>query len=569
MRLNVPGNRRNPVHAIGLASAIALVHAAAPATLRAASLDPTQVERGLQDSERRFVPVAPRGEGPSIETRAEGAAVQDTGTFLLAGVQLSGADLLPAEDLISAYESHVAKEVDEQTIMKIVERITTRLKDAGYPLSYARIPPQHIVAGILTIDIVAGRVGTLTMTGTDTPERYRPMFRPLLEAPVTTQDLLERAILLLHDSAGVSVSDIALQEDAEGQGVYELALTLIEKPLEFSIYADNRGTRAAGPLQLGLSAAYNNPSGLNDQLGLTYFTTPETPEELQYFQGSYLLPVGSSGLTMRISTTYSQVDAGGSLASVGTESSAFSTSVALRYPLRRSRSMSIWAGAKADFRDAREENDFGTVFDDRLVVLRGSVDYSSTDDYGGRNFVAIEISHGLTVAGASEHGDPALSRADGGGSFTKLSGEIHRQQELFVTGLSLSARLAGQMSSVPLLSAEEFGLGGARFGRAYQYGELTGDDGLAGSLELGYSPAMTAGPVSSPTGYLFYDIGAVWNGSGFPSGRTSLASAGAGLRFRLGESAHVGLEIAKPLTRDADEGNGRDPRFFFSLAVNF
>ena len=569
MKLNMHGKKGKPAQAIGLAAAIALVPATTPATLRAAPLDPTQVERGLQDSERRFVPAAPRGEGPAIETSAEGAAMQDTGTFLLAGVQLSGADLLPADDLVSAYESHVATEVDEQTIMKIVERITNRLKDAGYPLSYARIPPQHIVAGILTIDIVAGRVGKLTMVGTDTPERYRPIFRTLLEAPVATQDLLERAILLLHDSAGVSVSDIALQEDEGRQGVHELSLALVEKPFEFSIYADNRGTRAAGPLQLGLSAAYNNPAGLNDQLGLTYFTTPETPEELQYFQGSYLLPVGSSGMTMRISSTYSQVDAGGSLASVGTESSAFSTSVALRYPLKRSRSMSIWTGAKADFRDAREENDFGTVFDDRLVVLRWHIDLASTDRYGGGNFLSAEISQGLSVAGASRRGDPALSRADGGGSFTKLSGEIHRQQELFVTGLSLSARLAGQMSSVPLLSAEEFGLGGARFGRAYQYGELTGDDGLAGSLELGYSPTMTAGPVSSPTGYLFYDIGAVWNGDGLPPGRTSLASAGAGLRFRLGESAHVGLEIAKPLTRDADEGNGRDPRFFFSLAVNF
>ncbi|MDO8840229.1 MAG: ShlB/FhaC/HecB family hemolysin secretion/activation protein [Parvibaculum sp.] len=569
MNLNTSASRRNRANAIGLAAVVALVHTTAPATLRAASLDPTQVERGLQDSERRFIPAAPRGDGPSIEARPEVEAIQDTGTFLLAGVQLSGADLLPADELISAYESHVATEVDEQTIMKIVERITTRLKDAGYPLSYARIPPQHIVAGILTIDIVAGRVGKLTMVGTDTPERYRPIFRTLLEAPVATQDMLERAILLLHDSAGVSVSDIALQEDEDRQGVYELSLALVEKPLEFSVYTDNRGTRAAGPLQLGLSATYNNPLGLNDQIGLTYFTAPETPEELQYFQGSYLLPIGPSGLTMRVSSTYNRVDAGGSLASVGTESSAFSTSVALRYPLKRSRSLSIWAGAKADFRDAREENDFGTVFDDRLVVLRWHIDFASTDRYGGGNFLSAEISQGLSVAGASRRGDPALSRADGGGSFTKLSGEIHRQQELFVTGLSLSTRLAGQISSVPLLSAEEFGLGGARFGRAYQYGELTGDDGLSGSLELAYSPEMNVGPLSSPTGYLFYDIGAVWNGSGLPPGRDSLSSAGAGIRFNLGERTHVGLEIAKPLTRDADEGNGRGPRFFFSLAINF
>jgi hemolysin activation/secretion protein len=546
-----------------------LAHTAGTAPLLAASVDPSQVEKGLQETERHFMPKTPGPMSPSVDAVPEEGAIQEMGPFLLSGVQLSGATLLSAEELIPAYEDHVATEVDEQTVLAIVERITNRLKDTGYPLSYARVPPQQIVAGILTIDIVAGRVGELTLSGTDTPERYRSRFRDLLDAPVATQDMLERPILLVHDSAGVSVSDIVLRELEDQPGVYELSLVLAEVPLALSVYADNRGTRSAGPLQLGLSAAYNNPFGLNDQVGVTYFTAPETPEELQYVQGHYLVPVGSSGLMMKISSAYSRVDAGGSLGDVGTESGSFSTDIALSYPLRRSRTMSVWVAAKANIRDAHEENDFGPVFDDRLVVLRGSVDYSSTDGYGGRNHVTIEVSHGLTVAGASERGDTNLSRPDGGGSFTKISGEIFRQQDIFDTGLSLVTRFAGQKSSVPLLSAEEFGLGGARFGRAYQYGELTGDDGVAGSIELDYSPELVVGPFASPTFYGFYDIGVVWNDSPPLAGRHSLASAGAGIRFQIGERAHIGFEVAKPLTRDADDGDGRNVRYFFSLGANF
>ena len=534
----------------------------------AAQLDPSQTEKRLEETGREFIPPPMETSAPQLPSKGHAGAAQEIGSFLLSGVRLTGDMLLPAKDFVPTYEEFVATKVDEKTVLKIAARITAQLQKVGYSLSYAVIPPQQVDAGILTIEIVPGRVGGLSIDGVEDGDRYRSYFQELLASRVATQKQLERPILLVNDLPGISVADIALQERDGAPGVYDLALKLHDKPLDFSLYADNRGTHAAGPFQVGIYAAYNGAFRLNDQASVTYFTVPETPRELQYVQGRYQLPIGTDGLLLKISSVYSHLIAGSDLGRVGTKSDSFSASAGLRYPLTRMRSSSLWASVEADFRDAHEENDFGTTFNDRLVVLRGSLDYSSKDDFGGQNFISVTVSQGLTVAGASRKGDQPLSRADGGGSFTKVGVEAYRRQELFTKELALTLRAAGQKSSRALLSAEEFSLGGARFGRAYQYGELTGDDGLAGSVELGYSPELSLAPFKAPTFYLFYDQGIVWNRN-YLTGRQSLASTGGGIRFSIGEASHVGLELAKPLTRDTDYSDSRDVRLFFSFSTTF
>jgi hemolysin activation/secretion protein len=88
-------------------------------------------------------------------------------------------------------------------------------------------------------------------------------------------------------------------------------------------------------------------------------------------------------------------------------------------------------------------------------------------------------------------------------------------------------------------------------------------------VELGYSPELDLAPFNSPTFYLFYDQGAVWNRNSPIGERQSLASAGGGIRFSIGEANHIGLEVAKPLTRDTEYSDSRDLRFFLSFSTSF
>ena len=75
------------------------------------------------------------------------------------------------------------------------------------------------------------------------------------------------------------------------------------------------------------------------------------------------------------------------------------------------------------------------------------------------------------------------SRSSGGCRFTKLFGSVGRLQRLG-EGVSLLVEANGQYAFSQLLAAEEFGIGGARFGCGYDPSELTGDHGLVGRAEL-------------------------------------------------------------------------------------
>src|SRR6185437_9133865 len=85
----------------------------------------------------------------------------------------------------------------------------------------------------------------------------------------------------------------------------------------------------------------------------------------------------------------------------------------------------------------------------------------------------------------TETGSALLSNPYGQSDFTKLTFNTSRLQELN-DKFSLLAASAGQVSNAPLLVSEQFGFGGPVFGRAYDTSEITGDDGIAASLELRY-----------------------------------------------------------------------------------
>src|SRR5690606_39437280 len=98
----------------------------------------------------------------------------------------------------------------------------------------------------------------------------------------------------------------------------------------------------------------------------------------------------------------------------------------------------------------------------------------------------VSMTQGLGAFGATERGDPAKSRATASGEFTRVNVEASWLQALYA-GLHLQLGVAAQASPDSLLAAEEFGLGGTHFGRAFDPSEVTGDEGYAGKVELHYT----------------------------------------------------------------------------------
>ena len=133
----------------------------------------------------------------------------------------------------------------------------------------------------------------------------------------------------------------------------------------------------------------------------------------------------------------------------------------------------------------------------------------------------------------------------------------------------------GQWTDEPLLSSEQFALGGRRFGRAYEPAEIVGDRALAARIEPAYF-GRAGGIVQSWQLYGFWDGGKVWYRTIPPSGQRpaqSLASAGFGTRLFASRSITATLEAAWPLTRPVAsrvaDGEGNDMRILGSIVARF
>lgn len=538
-----------------------------PAYAIDASDDPGQIQQRIQETDRDDLvdqPLDPRL--PDVEPYRQA----DADRFILTGVTVIGSTLFSGEELSPLYEAYMATEVSRADLMDISEAATKFYQDRGYTLSRAYIPPQSIMAGIIELRIVEGYVEEMQVRGDTAGVDITPYTKRILAERPLSQSTFERNLLLMHDLGGLKVTDIALAEEVEGSGAYTLGLTVTYDAWEGSLYSDNRGTDAVGPVQLGLSASANSLFGLGEVLTASAYTTPTDPNELQYGQLRLNQPIGSNGLALSLAGAFSKTNPSGPLEPIERQGVSVFGSVELAYPLIRMRNETLWLRGSFDARNVTDETEFGIIFDDRLRVARLKIEYIRTDEWNGSNFISVGIAQGLDILGASGAGHRFASRADGEVQFTKLVAEYYRWQRLWGDELALAFRASGQKSSAALLSSEEMGLGGARFGRGYEYSELTGDDGAAASIELQYTPDLRLPLADNFTFFGFYDIGAVWNRNAPAASRQlSLASAGGGVRFRLLEQLNATVEVGKPLTRDSSRGTDRDPQVYFSLYNQF
>ncbi|MCE2510459.1 MAG: ShlB/FhaC/HecB family hemolysin secretion/activation protein [Alphaproteobacteria bacterium] len=492
-------------------------------------------------------------------------------TFLLERIEVEGATIFEAAEFSELYESFLNRQITLVDVENLLATITEKYRKAGYVLSRAVAPPQSLDEGVLRIRIIEGYVEKVVFDGDQAGGEALLASHAALLASVrpTTLAALEHTILLLNDLPGIWMRSALRPIDPEA-GSYELRLTLHYDPVEGYAGLDNRGTPDVGRLQGYVAVDFNSLFGLLERTRLTFYTVPDSPDELLYFEGQHEQVLNAAGTTLTLSGSQSFIDSGADLEVFGVESMGTRISLELRHPLIRSREESLYLHGRFDYMNTDEEQLGVETFDDRLRVLRlgGRYYFGDTllgDAYRGANQLGVEFSQGLEMLGASEEGDSNLSRFRGRGNFTKVTADVYRHQRI-ADRWSASLLIAVQRAAHALLSAEEFRLGGARFGRAYDPSELTGVDGAGGSLELQYGRSVEWAAVKAYQLYGFYDLGAVWDKDGRGS---SLSSTGVGVRARVWEDMTANFEAALPLTRIVFTEGDSSMRFFFSLQAAF
>jgi len=531
---------------------------------RADSFDAGQIKRQIEESK----PEEPRKRQIETQTPEEAVGeVRDDGvSFILGGVVVQGSSVFEPSRFTEFYADLIATQVGSAEIDGISKAITDLYKSEGYVLTRAEVRPQEVATGVLIIDVVEGYISEVSIEGDGVDaDRFKAYFVDLLAERPARLSTMERALYLTGDLPGYWVSKSNLSEGS-APGEYILNVTLGYDALDFFTYLDNRGTPENGRLESWTTVGANDRLGLNERLQLGFFTNPLEPAEVLYGEFAWTQPIGHAGTVAIGTVSATETDSGGNKRDLDLESKSRGASLDIFHPVLRGAAHSIWLTGSFDFLEIKENQRGVENFDDKTRVLRAGVRYLGVNRLNGDHFIELTGSQGLDILGASKTNDPLLSRNDAETSFTKVELFGRRVQRL---GEIFSVELAGkgQWSDAPLLTSEEYSLGGSAFGRAYDFGELEGEGGVAGLAEARVDLGQYVDFMSQIQLYGFYDVGTVFrDNAGTADDWVSLASAGGGVRLGA-YGLFADMQIAKPLTRTPTGRRDKDPRYMFSISL--
>jgi hemolysin activation/secretion protein len=292
---------------------------------------------------------------------------------------------------------------------------------------------------------------------------------------------------------------------------------------------------------------------------------------MSYHQLAYSRVMNEEGLRVGVMVYQASTQPGSSLASQDIRGRSDGASLSLGYPVLRTRNRSVLGRLVFDTADTNTDALGVRTTEDRIRAVRAGVSWLLLDGWDGQNTLEVDVSQGV---GGTRESDPLKSRAGADGLFRKVAFDYTRFQPLSARW-GVTVGMAGQWSGdTPLLSSEQFALGGRRFGRAYESAELVGDRALALRLEPRYAGVSSLPGLQAYHLLGLYEIGEVTR-VGTPAAGTSptqsLASGGIGARLFLAGNITAQMEAVWPLTKPLASApdNGKAVRLLGSLMVRF
>ena len=541
------------------------------------SADAGQVERNLR--QRITVPnVAPDIQVKDISTGRAPAGAESV-RFTLQDLKLEGVTAYSDAELKKVYGGVLGQNISLADLYKIAADLTAKYRNDGYILTQIVVPPQTIEGGTARLQVVEGTIDRVTVQGDEASEgKALGLMRNYAShiggnnGPLNAKDL-ERTLLLINDLPGVSARSVIAPSTAK-PGAADLTIMIERDPFDAFVGLDNYGSRYLGRWEASAGGSIN--SGVfhnNERISGQVVYAPHGPlfdHELGFVSGSYWTPIGSYGTNLELTYSYTITEPGLELRDFDVKGRSHYASLVVKHPFIRSRDVNLTGRVLLDGRNVESENNIPDDREDNIRALRagGRLEFADTVFSGGVNTVDIEFAKGLDILGASNDGDADLTRPDGDPQFFKVEAELQRLQRLS-SDFNLLLGIKGQLSNAALLASEEFGVGGSSYGRGFDPSEITGEDGVAGKVELQWNPAWETTWMTGSQVFGFWDAGKVWNDDVVPDDVETLASAGLGFRADLVYDVQTELYVAVPLTRDVQAERDDDARLFLSVSKRF
>lgn len=488
--------------------------------------------------------------------------------------RVEGTTLIPALTVEKAVYPHMGEQKSLDDVEKAREALEKAYHGVGYLTVLVTIPQQRVNEGVVRLAVTEAPVDRLRVV----ESRYfdqgaiRAGVPELAEGNVPNFQDMQTELTALNRNADRRVTPVL--RPGKTPGTVEVDLKVQDTlPLHGSVELNDRYSPDTSRTRLNASVRYDNLWGKQHSIGLSVQTAPTNPSESQVFSVNYTIPLsGGDFFALYGVKSDSDVSAVGTLNVVGR-----GTILGARYikPLPGNDSFFHSASFGVDIKDF-----------DQSVNLIGSGGFNTPIKYTPftigwdstwlteRGTTRAGLSFNFNVQGlGSDEQEFADKRFKGRPSYAYLRGNVS-QERTWDNNYGLALRTHWQLAGQPLISNEQFAIGGADTVRGYLESAALGESGLAVTLE-GKSPNLKShvpslgDAVTELNAIAFVDAGTVRVLEPITAtSRFTLASLGVGLRLKGFNGFDASVQWAYPLKAVGNTARG-DHRFHFSVAYEW
>lgn len=504
------------------------------------------------------------------------SAPQPSATFDLLELRVKGNTLIDKKQL----ERTIYPFLGPKKSIDNVELARTALEELyrthGYQTVAVDIPEQDVKNGIVYLQVVEGKVSRLRVKDS----RYFSLGKikagvpELAEGNVPNLPKMQKQ---LAELAGQSPDReiVPVLRAGDTPGTLEVDLKVKDElPLHGRVELNGRNTSSTSRLRLVSSLRYDNLWQQMHSASLMYQVSPEDNQEVDVWAGTYALPLFDDGTRFAFyavsSSSNSQIASAGALSVIGIGDIY---GARLVKPLKPLADYYHSATLGFDYKDFQEDlNLIGADSIKTPISYAPFLAQYSGSLRGKESMTTFDLGLHFSIRGlGNDQQQFEEKRFKARANYMYLTGDLKFQHDLPL-GMEMVSRFAGQAADSPLISNEQFSLGGAESVRGYFETQSLADDAVFGSLEL-HSPHLGLAEwefVNNLKLLAFLDAGKGWIKDALPGNSTGdfLSSAGFGVHFQLWKHLSGAFDLGIPFTSLAPVRSG-DPRLHFTIATEF
>ncbi|MBE9047163.1 ShlB/FhaC/HecB family hemolysin secretion/activation protein [Pleurocapsales cyanobacterium LEGE 10410] len=487
------------------------------------------------------------------------------GRIVVEKFEFTGNTVFSEAELRAAIADFTDRPISFAQLVQAAEAIGQLYLEQGYITSGAYIPAQNLASKAVQIQIVEGSLAEIVVNveGNLTENYIRDRLTSKTSVPLNIDQLQERLQLLQLNPIIESLNAELSAGIKPGTNLLTVSVITADTFILQTRLNNNRNF-SVGTFERGIELEEANLFGMGNKFRFAYHNTDGSNQ----YEGGYSLPLssGDSSLNFNFRLTDNQI-LQSSFQKLDIDVKSRNYDLTWRQPVLRRATPTVTQELAISATASRRESNT-TIFDDPTPLVPGANEdgairtsvLSFNQEWLQRSprqviFARSQFNFGLDVLNATIVEDEPNSQFfswRGQLSYLRLLGT---PQGIPAIGSTLLLRSELQLSADPLISTEQFSLGGAATVRGYRQDVLLTDNGFFAAAELRLPIARFSQINATLQFSPFVDFGTGWNTDSEEVEFSTLVGTGLGLLLQAEDRLSARVDWGTPLINRQTAGS--------------